>query len=104
MLINGYLGGYLLSYITVYKVFFICGILNMLPVVAGVMMVDENKKRLHQHKTSEMLKQNMSIICKFIKKSYIFKPLILIILVIIGPGVENPMFYFYTNVMKLDSS
>ena len=49
------------------------------------------------------IKQNVKLVWKFVRKSYVLKPLVVILLVIICPGVSSPMFYFYTTKLNMTS-
>jgi MFS family permease len=47
---------------------------------------------------------NAKLIWKYLRFPFIFKPLVLILLVIIAPGVDNAMFYYNTSVLKFDNT
>jgi Na+/melibiose symporter-like transporter len=47
---------------------------------------------------------NAKVIWKYLRYPFILKPLILILLVIIAPGVDNAMFYYNSGVLKFDNT
>ena len=49
-------------------------------------------------------KKNAKVIWKYLRYPFILKPLILILLVIIAPSVDNAMFYYNTSVLQFNNT
>ena len=48
-------------------------------------------------------KKNWLKIWQFLKMPFIYKPMIFIFLVVLAPGVEDPFYYFNTNVLHFSN-
>jgi Na+/melibiose symporter-like transporter len=107
MLINQYLGGFLLNYLTVRQIFAISASFPFITLVAGVYLKEE-KQNKEEMRTKvgffKSAKRNFKTIIRYITYPFILKPLIFILFVIIAPGVDTSMFYYNSNVLHMDSS
>lgn len=66
---------------------------------------NNNANELNLHETNEenlSLKNQLSLFLSFIKTDKIYKPVIFIFFFMITPSYSDPMFYFYTNVLKFN--
>jgi Na+/melibiose symporter-like transporter len=52
----------------------------------------------------KLARENWRKVWQFLKLSFIYKPIIFIFLVVIAPGVDDPMFYFNSNILNFTNN
>jgi len=92
-------------------VFLISSFFPLFPLISGLIVrekkVNHEVQELFADKREGLCTKaikNLKIVWQYLKLPFILKPLIFILLVLVSPGVENAMFYYYTNVLKFDST
>ena len=115
MLIASYLKGYLIQYYSIQFVYYVCAFNSIFMFLSWILYhekinyVDENSDKYDEYK---YLKANVNIEEK--EKKSLFKqlieyfceikiliPLFFIILVVASPVYNEPIFYYYSNILKL---
>jgi hypothetical protein len=52
----------------------------------------------------QLAKKNWSKVWYFLKLPFIYLPIIFIFIVVLAPGVDDPMFYFNTNILHFSNN
>ena len=85
--------------------FAISAIFPIVSLAAGCFVVE--KEQVEKQEAKQFLgdaRMNAKIVWKYLRLSFIFKPLVLILLVIIAPSVDNAMFYYNSSVLKFNDT
>ena len=115
MLIASYLKGYLIQYYSIQSVYYVCAFNSIFMFLSWILYyekkhyVDENSDKYDEYK---YLKANVNIEEK--EKKSLFKqlieyfceikiliPLFFMVLVVASPVYNEPIFYYYSNILKL---
>ncbi|CDW88633.1 UNKNOWN [Stylonychia lemnae] len=107
-LISSYLGGKLLEYISTRDFFMITSVISGFALCSGIILYEQPCTQINGQENQALIKvtflqlarENIKKIWKYLKIPFIYKPLIFIFLVVLAPGVDDPFYYFQTNVLN----
>mmetsp|Transcript_13157 Transcript_13157/g.22284 ORF Transcript_13157/g.22284 Transcript_13157/m.22284 type:complete len:153 (-) Transcript_13157:473-931(-) len=105
MLVASYAGGHLLDLVGVRNIFLISATFPVITVLVAIIVKEPKRKQKseepsQQQPLSNKFRENIATIYQTIKIPFILKPLVIIILVIIAPSVDDAMFYFNSDVLN----
>ena len=100
MLISSYLGGNLVDLLGVKNIFIISACFPTVTLVAALWLKEQKQSACQTIKIGGVktkFKHNSKVIWERLKLPFILKPLVVILLVIIAPSVDDAMYYFCSD-------
>jgi MFS family permease len=114
MLIASFAGGHLLDLVGERNIFLISACFPILTLLTAFLLVENPRQRndtlsewsedKKQLSVLNKLRENAKVIGKTLRIGFIFKPLVVILLVIIAPSVDDAMYYFSSDILHFSSS